>query len=321
MAGSLIVDRSLVGQPSPLTSAYDDEDLQDTGLRGFTLERHGDQTTLWLCQLNLLAYAFAPGRVYDSGAPEPGSLEDSDEARITRGAYALRFQLLALSGRASKPSLDLTLSGYYTEAWTLIRSMLDGWARCVYVRLRPQEHARWYGADADSRQDGARKVEPSWGEIEGVVRKDGGDDDRALFEEALLRWELLHTGVHPSGEGIEQIRNYDLDVMRFRPDYQADFCMHAFSLGAFVQRAVLREIELMGSHPDWWSKTNAKCAADVESLVKSIQPALDHIAKKRERRCVRSETPRSRLRDATQVAGQPPESARQQGGTKRAAQP
>src|SRR5687767_9007412 len=126
MAGSLIVDRALIGQPDALTSTYDKEDLQDTGLRGHTLERHGDQVTLWLCQLNLLAFAFAPGRVYDSGAPEPGSPEDSEEARIRRGEYALRFQLLALSARASKPALDLALSGYYTEAWTLIRSMLDG---------------------------------------------------------------------------------------------------------------------------------------------------------------------------------------------------
>jgi hypothetical protein len=58
--------------------------------------------------------------------------------------------------------------------------------------------------------------------------------------------------------------------------------MHTFTLSIVVQRALLREFELLGSHQDKWLKTNAKFARDVESLVNSIRPrpALDKMAAK-----------------------------------------
>jgi hypothetical protein len=268
--------RPLIGQPDALTPNYLSEEIRDNALREFALREHEEPISLWLTALNLLAFAFEPGRVYTAGGPEPDSAEDTPEARIRRHSYALRLQLIGLSGRASKPALDLTLSAYYTEAWTLLRTMLDGWARCVYVRLRPKEYARWYESD----DDGPRKEPPNWGEIEGVIGKDGDETDKELFKEALLRWELLQVGSHPSGEGIEQTRNDELGILTYRPEYHEGFCMHTFSLGILVQRALLRELELMGSHEDWWLKTNAKFASDVQSLENSIRPALDAMAAK-----------------------------------------
>jgi hypothetical protein len=269
-------NRPIPGQPPELIASYADEEFRDNALRAHTARAHEDEVSLWLASLSLLATAFEQGRVYHSGTPAPGSEEDSEEATSIRGAFALRLQLLGLMGRAAKPALDLTLSAYYTEAWTLLRTMLDGWARCIYVRLRHQEHVRWYAP-----QEGAPfKGDPDWGKIGGVIASRGSAEDKELFAVAELRWELLHMGVHPSGEGIEQVRNDALNLMMYRPEYHHGFCMHTFSVGAFVLRALLREVELLGSHEEWWLRTNAKHASNVESLENSIPEALEEMAKR-----------------------------------------
>lgn len=56
--------------------------------------------------------------------------------------------------------------------------------------------------------------------------------------------------------------------------------MHAFSAGVFVLRAILREVELLGSHEEWWLRTNAKHASNVQPLENSIKPALEEMAKR-----------------------------------------
>jgi hypothetical protein len=269
-------NRPIPGQPSELTASYADEELRDNALRAHTARAHEDEVSLWLASLSLLAMAFEQGRVYHSGTPAPGSEEDSEDATSMRGAFALRLQLLGLMGRAAKPALDLTLSAYYTEAWTLLRTMLDGWARCIYVRLRHQEHVRWYGPE----EGAAFKGDPDWGKISGIIASRGSVDDKVLFAAAELRWELLHIGVHPSGEGIEQVRNDALNLMMYRPEYDRRFCMHTFSASVFVLRALLREVELLGSHEEWWLRTNAKHARNVESLENSIPEALEVMAKR-----------------------------------------
>jgi hypothetical protein len=277
--------RPIPGQPEALMQGYASEELRDNAIRSFTARHHENEINLWLAALNLYAFAFEPHRVYSAGGPEPESPEDTEETQNQRRAYALRLQLLALAGRAIKLALDATLSGYYTEAWTLLRTMLDGWARCVYVRVRPGEYVRWYAPEEEDSESAGTEADkkprqgpPHWGEIEGVIRKDGDDTDRALLEEALLRWELMQMGSHPSGEGIEQIRNDALGIMMYRPEYHEGFCMSAFSLGVFIQRVLLREVEFLASHEELWLKTNAKLATDVRSLENSIRPALDEVA-------------------------------------------
>src|SRR5262249_18039263 len=144
--------------------------------------------------LHLFAVAFDPEREY-----EPVTMGDD---RVVTGAFELRLQFLALAGRAAKPALDLLVAGYYTESWALLRTMLEEWARAVYIRVKPEEFVRWYEADMEPMSVELQRREPNWGEIAGIIRRFGAEADRALFEEALLRWQLLSMGSKPSGEGI-----------------------------------------------------------------------------------------------------------------------
>jgi hypothetical protein len=113
-------ERTLLGQPEPLVVAYDTDERHEATVRDITLREQNKAVSEWLFALELFAYALTPEREFNTGTVE--------EDRVADGAYALRLQLLALSGRAAKPVLDLIVSGYYTESWSLLRLMLEGWA-------------------------------------------------------------------------------------------------------------------------------------------------------------------------------------------------
>src|SRR4051794_28023790 len=272
--------RPIPGQPEHLLATYVAAEVRENTIRALTARHHEAAITLWLTALHLYTVAFAPHRGPHTGRPEPGLPEETEEARLQQRSQVVRWQLLALSGRGSKLTLDATLSGYYTEVWTLLRTMIDGWARCVYVRLRPHESSRW--ASAEVEQDAPESAH--WGEIVGVIRTDGTDTDRALVEGALLRWKLLQMGFRPSRETVEPIRDDALGLMTNRPEYHEDFCLYSFSLGVFVQRILLREVELLGGHEAGWLQAHAEFVAEVASLETHIQPALVEVAARRDAR-------------------------------------
>jgi hypothetical protein len=95
------------------SGGYGEAEYWDDFQRRITLNEQRDAIDVWLRGQNLFASAFGEKVRHSSGSVDPR-------------AFAVRFQLLLLAGRASKPALDLVLSSYYTEAWALERSMLEG---------------------------------------------------------------------------------------------------------------------------------------------------------------------------------------------------
>lgn len=246
---------------------YDDVEANDNSLRVETSRHHGDLIALWLIAIKLASDAFAPGQSYRSP-------ENADAAE--RKAYRLRLQLLGLSTRGAKPALDLLLAGYYTEAFGLIRTMLDGWCRSLYVRLRPTEYGRWYSpeqANIDPLQV-VRKAEPNLGEIDGVITADGDADDRRFFEEANLRFRLLSAGTHPSGEGITQVVDNGSQVLLFNPFYRENLCRHGFNHGLFALLILLDEVDCIGEQSQGWKELLGEYYRLWKPVHASIQPVL-----------------------------------------------
>lgn len=99
-----------------------------------TLLHHHDRVTLWYRLLTLYLRAF-DGL---AGASEADSAEADPTAR------ALRLRLLALSGGSAKLALDATLAGAYSQAFALIRHMLECSFQVAYARYFPRETRRWY---------------------------------------------------------------------------------------------------------------------------------------------------------------------------------
>src|SRR5215213_2570307 len=270
--------RLIPGQPEHLLAPYIAAEVRENTIRARTARHHEAAITLWLTALHLYTVAFSSHGGFDTDGPEPGVPEETEEARLQRRSHAVRRQILALAGRGSKLALDATLAGYYSEVWTLLRTMIDGWARCAYVRLRPHEYYRWAAAEAQP----AAPESPHWGVIVGIISTAGTDTDRVLVEEALLRWKLLQMGFRPSRETVEPIRDDALGLMTNRPEYHEGFCLYSFSLAVFVQRVLLREVELLGGHEDWWLQAHAEFATAVTSLEHHIQPALVEVAARRD---------------------------------------
>ncbi len=266
-------DRSLPGQPEALTVGYGGEELRETAIREVTLREHSPAVSEWLFALHLFAVAFDPEREYNAA--------DWGDDRVTRGASELRLQFLALAGRAAKPALDLLVAGYYTETWSLLRTMLELWARSVYIRIKPEEFVRWYEADLEPMSVELHRREPNWGEIASIIRRFGADKDRAIFEEALLRWQLLNMGSKPSGEGITQIHQQSSSIVSYSTEYHPVLCEHTLSHGVFVQRVILGELASLGPHPQEWVEWNDKFAVVAESLIEAARPTMDEWVRSR----------------------------------------
>lgn len=265
--------RTIANQSHSALAAYHYTEFRDNAIRDVTADWHPDAIALWLWGLHLFDGAFSPGRLYHCGA-DP----ESDECQ----AYWDRRSLLALGGRGAKPALDLLLAGYYTESFAIERTMLEAWIRAVYLRLQPAEHRR-FGADAEPG-----KCEPGWTAAAKVVRRHGGDADRALLDKAQLRWWFLNLGAHPSGEGVAQLYDDELELLRFYPDPDVVMGLHALSHGAFVQDALLGEIErLKPPVGDVWFHDRKRFSASVAPLVDFTDDALTKWSERHEQRCLK----------------------------------
>jgi hypothetical protein len=224
--------------------------------------------------MSLFADAFSEGLRYNCGVPDA----KSDECE----AYWDRRNLLALAGRATKPALDLILAGYYTESWAIERSMLEGWVRTVYLRLLSGEHRRFrsYGKPGE--------CEPSWSDAAKAIRRHGDDADRALLEQAQLRWWFLNMGAHPSGEGIKQLFDDERRLLRFYPDPEPGMGAHALSHGIFVQHALLVEVEKLNPPVTaGWFTSRTRFADDAAPLIDSTQGALSKWSIEHKQRCLK----------------------------------
>jgi hypothetical protein len=218
---------------------------------------HAEAVAVWLAAENLIVSAFSRNAPYHSGADE-GDVVAND-------ALAIRLQSLLLASRAAKPALDLVFASYYTEALTLERSMLEGWARSLYAKLKPSDHARWNEPYVEFTSDVAPKREPDWGEVKTVIVSRGTSDDKRLLAEAQLRWDFLNAAVHPSGLALAPLYDEQMDIVKFLPEYDRVFCTHALAVGVFVLSLILREIADLASFPSGWQEdySRFRTGADV----------------------------------------------------------
>lgn len=249
-------------------AGYLELDDQETGILLATSRNHKESAALSLMVLQLSCYAFAPGKVYAFA----GQTGDSTGVR----AHNLRQQLLSLAARGPKPALDLLFAGYYSEAFSLIRTVIEAWGRAVYVRLRPYEYQRWYVptepllSDADTVALVVKEAPSFNGEVAQVVAKEGERACQRIMDEAGLRYRMLSDVAHPSGEAIYQTWDEDGKTLRLGPEYNRILCDHGLNHLRFAQLALLRETSLLGARSTDWRGA-------VSLLDEKWQPARDSI--------------------------------------------
>jgi hypothetical protein len=238
-------------------------------MRSRSLQDSAPELYIWLTMILLFNDAFAPGRAY---------LPTDPNSDVSRKATRLQCQLLGLAGRSLLPAFDLAAAAYYSEAFALLRSALESWARAVYVRLRPREHHRWYSPEDDQAPDPARFKEPSMGEIEGVVKASKRSDDIERFAEAEVRFKLLTIGAHPSGEAVGQLAHGEKLV--FAAQHHPLWLGHAVSHALFAGLALLDEVEQLevdheSEHSDDWTAALAALRDGAVPYLRAITPVLE----------------------------------------------
>jgi hypothetical protein len=283
--------RPIPGQDRRAVEAYVYDEYRDNGQRQRSALAHVNHIRLWLWGIDLFAGAYPPfvgSRSYSSNAATAEEAENQH--------YWTRQSLLMLAGRSMKPALDLLLSCYYTETWSLLRSSLDGWGRAVFVRLQPEDYTRWVRASEDDEADengeeaATPKKGPDWPTIEEAICNHGTEGDRAAFDAALLRWRFLHLGVHPSGTGLTQTHDEELNIMTFRPDYEPNMTTASLCIGVFVQRVLLDEVVRLDNHPAAWRTSLTRFLDQSSALAGCIKRVLEREA--RELEAERSRNPK-----------------------------
>lgn len=236
--------RMINDQPDWLTSAYQRADAWEIEER----KRNGaiatNEIALWLQGASLLSSMHMSEYVYDQAAWWP-------DGEVGDAAAGLHAQLVILAARGMKPALDLLLGSYYAEAFAIERSMLEGWARAVYLRLRPHEYERWYHP-FDPEPSVAPTREPYWNEVREAVEAEGSESDQKVHAHAQLRWNFLNLGAFPAGDGLVQARAGEDGTLHFLPGSNQALLMHGLGHGIFVQSLLLQEISGMAERPPEW---------------------------------------------------------------------
>jgi hypothetical protein len=254
----------------------------------------------WLRGENLLLSAFyspTPSLRYSSGETEVNDAHRS---------FWLYYSLITLASRATKPTLDLILASYYSEALALERTMLEGWVRAVFVRLmkqnQPSVWRRWHEPYREELTGPPPTREPGWGEAADYIRRWGDSEDKRLIEEAQQRWNFLNLGAHPSRYGIDQMHDAALNLMKFHPEFDEDYCVHALNHGIFIQTLLLRETKSLTDFPVGWLEQLDEFLALAQPLADAVKPLLEVYARalKIERNAARAETKKSKTKRSDQ---------------------
>lgn len=176
-----------------------------------------------------------------------------------------------------KPTLDLLLGSYYSEAFTIERSMLEGWARAVYVRQRPHAYERWYHP-YDPEPTVVPNREPDWNEVRTAIAEDGSEADQKIHAHAQLRWNFLNLGAHPAGDALVQLYAKGDGTLRFLPESDQALLTHGLGHGIFVQSLLLQEVSVMTERPPEWHRQVLAFRRGSMPLQRSVAGYLQRIA-------------------------------------------
>jgi hypothetical protein len=90
-----------------------------------------------------------------------------------------------------------------------------------------------------------------------------------------LRWNFLNMGAHPSGRGVDQMRNENLGLMKFYPEHDAQYCEQALCHGVFIQSLLLRAVKGLRVFPDGWLQHYEEFMNLAKELAASVRPDLE----------------------------------------------
>ncbi|CAN5379057.1 hypothetical protein BH09CHL1_BH09CHL1_29650 [soil metagenome] len=182
---------------------------------------------------------------------------------VELASWNRRSELLGSAFATSKQALDAVMAGYYNNAYSLIRHLLETWRRSVWIRVDPAHALPAFelptespvGADGIPRKN---RGDPDTKEIVAGITKHGEDEDRKILDAVWAGITHMHVGAHPGGESLVQTRGNEDHLRVLGPNYQRYPCMFALKWGLAANLWLFSEISRLGEQPlNWWQENAA----------------------------------------------------------------
>lgn len=188
----------------------------------------------------------------------------------------MALDLLGLSGTTSKPAVDALVVGYYSQAYALIRTMLETWRRAAYLRVHPQGIDKWW-PEQDERDDAdvsefARLRPPDAKQIARALNAIGSHDLDAALDLIRTGIKHMHSGAHPSVEAVTQLWE-ESGRRNFGPNYKKEHCEFGLQWGLIANLFLANEIHPLIPQPDDWEHELDQLDQEVRNWMKQFVAA------------------------------------------------
>jgi hypothetical protein len=230
--------------------AYHELELASDRVRQAAREDYMSAIIMWMRCLRLYREAFT--RTYEL---------PSETLPEVSAAFFLRLEWIGLSGLTSKVALDNLLDGSYTQAYMLIRHMIDSWRRILFIRLSdPDDIWRWYPEHMvprvvlDRPDYRHRESVPNYrDEMLPLVTERGSERDKRAFDKLGAGFLYLHEHAHPTLEGATQQRWGLSETQRaFGPHYSQEHLRRGLKWGLSATLLLLQELDALARQSDQW---------------------------------------------------------------------
>lgn len=213
----------------------------------------------WQRGFRLLCEPFMPGQVFDLH-------DQSGEDQRSPQSYATEYRLLTIGSavRMSKRAMDSILDGYYSEAFTMYRVIIESWKRAAYVRRAPDEVERFLPKEdwlhPKFEITGRHGKTPERGDWDRVFPlEDDGEKslDRMMLEQATNGMKYLNNFAHPTVESMTSImgvkpEGLDRFDLRLAPEFSRNHADKAIRLAILCLDLLLHEINLLPDTDEGW---------------------------------------------------------------------
>jgi hypothetical protein len=167
-------------------------------------------------------------------------------------SWHLRIHLVATATGTAKLTLDAGLAGYYSQAFALIRHMLETWRQMVYARLFPSEADRWY-----TLESGRPPCEPGRNtikkELDKYAKRTGDRELKQQLAVVTQKIENCDDGAHPSAMAVAQLKTGKPGFSQLGANYIESQSAALVSIGTFAIALLLDELQKLVALDETWS--------------------------------------------------------------------
>jgi hypothetical protein len=208
--------KPVLNAPSDAIAGYRTFHLHEAKYTGIALANMPAEITVWHRYLTLFNRTMRREHISPS--------DNQDDART---AWGLRLSLASAAAASAKLTLDAALAGYYSQAYALIRHMLESWQQGAYVRLNERAAQLWFSPD------GVREPQqPNQNTVIKGIRRFGKNDPMVLHNLTTVEKEIsdLNKGAHPAMLVVMQTDTPDPEQRQLGANFDAELFRRTWSI-------------------------------------------------------------------------------------------